>query len=78
MVEGTKITFGKHKGLTWEHLVNANPSYVIWAARNVKQNNCPIQVLRAAIKVYNKRTQVNPYWGTCPTWNYDHPDYIGY
>lgn len=62
MVEGTKITFGKHKGLTWEHLVNANPSYVIWAA----------------IKVYNKRTQVNPYWGTCPTWNYDHPDYIGY
>ena len=78
MVKGTPIQFGKHKGEAWESLVNTNPAYILWAGRTLKKSNCPKVVLRAAIKVINKRMQVDPFTGSRPYWNWDHPDYIKY
>lgn len=36
-----KIPFGKYTGLTWEEVAEIEPSYVIWAAENIKEANLP-------------------------------------
>ena len=81
MVEGTVINFGKHKGETWESLVNGNPGYIVWYDKNVRDpqyRNCPQDVIKAAYKVLDMRNYVDPYWGTRPCWDWDHPDYTNY
>ena len=81
MVEGTIITFGKYKGVSWEHLVNADPAYIVWYDKtisNPKQRNCPISVIDAAYQVLAVRNQANMFTGNFDQWDWDHPSYIQY
>ena len=81
MVNGTPITFGKYKGVSWEFLVNTDPAYIVWydkTIRDPKYRNCPEAAVKAAYRVCAKRSYMDPYWGTRPDWDWDHPDFIGY
>ena len=35
------ITFGKHKGKTFEEIANIDPDYILWLDKNVKDVNLP-------------------------------------
>lgn len=78
---GTVINFGRHKGEIWESLVNANPAYIIWydkTIRDPKYRNCPQDVVNAAYRVMARRSYIDVFDGSRPDWDWDHPDYIQY
>ena len=39
-----KITFGKYRGETWAAILEANPSYIMWADQNVEWLNIPPEI----------------------------------
>ena len=44
----TKITFGKYRGDTWGLIIEANPSYIIWADENVEWLTIPPEIVNQA------------------------------
>jgi hypothetical protein len=46
---GTQITFGKHKGLSIQQILEVDPNYVIWMLENIDDFYLPIQTVKDLI-----------------------------
>jgi len=62
-IDNTPLTFGKYKGITPSYLAETDPSYLIWAYRNVKPIPCSPALAADALRLLHQRydrTKLSP------------------
>lgn len=64
---GKLITFGKHKGETWNHVLTTNPKYLLWVDENVEFIEFTEEVFekiaQAKERQYNQKPNYYSGWG---------------